>query len=346
MLLPLQTQPVDPAIARRIDPVAPVNPTVAIEPLVPVGPQTQRPIAPAVLPADGLAVRVPRDPLRGLVGPSVAAGRAAAEQAALGLPAATPAADLALSLQDLVQRLLALGVTGVGDAALPLLDWPAPQTQPLAQTPAAALAVLRDSLAQSPLLLRPGATPADPQLAATPVATAAATPADAATEAPALAPAAAPDQRAALSAATLAYTAAAAQADGPPVATQALQLLMHGQLRWAGELTPGVPAQVQREDAWDEDPQHPGRLRQGAALRIDLDLPTAGRLSLLAQCVGGHCSVQLLTTPEQAGRFEAALPLLRDALALNAREPVALQLYSAAPAAPASPAADASGTVA
>jgi hypothetical protein len=118
--------------------------------------------------------------------------------------------------------------------------------------------------------------------------------------------------------------------DGPGIDStqQALQLLLHGQLQWSGELTPGVKARLRREDAWQEDPQRPGRLLQGSALRVELDLPATGPLVVLAQQVGAQLSVRVLPGPGQALRFEAELADLRTALEPLSDTPVDLALHA------------------
>jgi hypothetical protein len=109
---------------------------------------------------------------------------------------------------------------------------------------------------------------------------------------------------------------------------QALQLLLHGQLQWSGELTPGVKARLRREDAWQEDPLRPGRLLQGSALRVELDLPATGPLVVLAQQVGDQLSVRLMPGLGQALRFEAELADLRAALVPLSDTPVDLALHA------------------
>ena len=107
-----------------------------------------------------------------------------------------------------------------------------------------------------------------------------------------------------------------------------MQLLLHGQLQWSGELTPGVKARLRREDAWQEDPLRPGRLLQGSALRVELDLPATGPLVVLAQQVGDQLSVRLMPGPGQALRFEAELADLRAALVPLSDTPVDLALHA------------------
>ena len=120
--------------------------------------------------------------------------------------------------------------------------------------------------------------------------------------------------------------AATALAQPAERAQQALQLLLHGQLQWRGELTPGVPLQLQREDVWQEDPAQPGHLLPGTALRLELQLPATGPLVVLAQQVAGKMTVRLLPSPAHTAHFEAALADLHTALAPLADPPVDLAL--------------------
>ena len=55
-----------------------------------------------------------------------------------------------------------------------------------------------------------------------------------------------------------------------------LRLLMHGQILWSGELSPGLFARVEREDGWQADPHEPGQMIKGTALNIELRMPNLG----------------------------------------------------------------------
>ena len=90
-----------------------------------------------------------------------------------------------------------------------------------------------------------------------------------------------------------------------------------------------MPARLSRDDAWEEDPLHPGKLLAGSALRLQIDLPTCGSLVVLAQQVGEHLNLRLLPgDPRQAPRFESALADLRSALARLTERPIDLQLQA------------------
>jgi hypothetical protein len=320
---------VDPGLARRPDPVgvAPVSsvPAVALDPHAP------RASAPQIDPSQAQSTSVRPEP------PPLAAASTAQRQAmgpGTALPGAAPgnrAALLSPDLQWLLQCLQALGQQGAGDDTGPgsMVRWPAPD-QPLAGTPTEALYRLRDSLGRSPWF---AANPRTPAALASAAARAAAAGQGGVAGADGLQ--AAPG--------ALAWLDAVADPLAPPIdppargalgsevdtARQALQLLLHGRLQWSGELTPGVAARLSRDDAWEEDARHPGKLLAGSALRLQIDLPSCGSLVVLAQQVGEHLHLRLLPgDPRQAPRFESALADLRSALVRLTDRPIDLQLQA------------------
>ncbi len=77
-----------------------------------------------------------------------------------------------------------------------------------------------------------------------------------------------------------------------------LNLLMHGQLLWAGELLPGVQARIFREDAYAEDPDTPGgQMVKGSQISLEAQLPTLGQVTIRGLQVKD--SVGLLVLPEK-----------------------------------------------
>ncbi|MGA1178002.1 MAG: hypothetical protein ACO3UK_03170, partial [Burkholderiaceae bacterium] len=77
-----------------------------------------------------------------------------------------------------------------------------------------------------------------------------------------------------------------------------LNLLLHGQLLWAGELIPGVQARLFREDAYAEDPDTPGgQLVKGSQISLEAQLPTLGQVTIRGLQVKD--SVGLLVMPEK-----------------------------------------------
>ena len=242
------------------------------------------------------------------------------------------AAMVSPQLLLLLQSLQQLGLVEGDPASAAMVAWPAAD-QPVAETPDQALQTLRDALGRSPLFAANPRTPA--ALAAAPWRAAGHAAPEVASQPPDTpdTPDSPSTNRAELFAppvAAFADLASTMALDGSGVEStqQALQLLLHGQLQWSGELTPGVKARLRREDAWQEDPQRPGRLLQGSALRVELDLPATGPLVVLAQQVGDQLSVRLMPGPGQALRFEAELADLRAALVPLSDTPVDLALHA------------------
>ena len=77
-----------------------------------------------------------------------------------------------------------------------------------------------------------------------------------------------------------------------------LNLLMHGQLMWEGQLTQGVQAKVYREDSYGEDPKNPGGpLVKGTQISIEAELPTVGMVRIRGMQIAD--SVSVVVSPEQ-----------------------------------------------
>jgi hypothetical protein len=84
-----------------------------------------------------------------------------------------------------------------------------------------------------------------------------------------------------------------------------LALLLHGQMQWQGQLTPGVQAKVLREDAYLEDPRHPGGpLAKGARITIEAELPTIGRVLVRGLQIGESVSISVV--PQRQGQSALA----------------------------------------
>lgn len=119
----------------------------------------------------------------------------------------------------------------------------------------------------------------------------------------------------------------------PAPDSQALQdglnLLMHGQLVWQGQLTPGVPAKIYREDAYLENPDTPGGgLVKGAQISIELELPTIGQVVVRGLQIAE--SVSVVIQPEQRGQTVLArnFQALKDHLVTASLEAVKVRLQS------------------
>jgi hypothetical protein len=358
MLPGLPVAPLDSGPLRRTETGPPaVSGPGAVPALGAIDPSAQRSLPLPVGPATPQDTRVQAEP-RGLEGLRPPPGRPAAADAAL----VGKAAAIAPQLQRLAVWLQVLagtesaGDTATGSAAA-AVQWP-PAGEPVAATPDAALLRLREALGQSPLFA------ANPRTAATLLALAQApwgsapspdgallaqplgTPADAKAPAAAAsipapaadrggravpdAPSAANPGSGATAAPPLPLFQPSAQgaAAGADAVTQALQLLLHGQLRWQGELTAGVPASLARDDFWAQDPEHPERLLTGTTLRVELTLPRLGRLVVVGQQLGGALAVHLEPAPGQQLAVDAALSELQQLLAPLSAQPVAVTLTS------------------
>ncbi len=133
-----------------------------------------------------------------------------------------------------------------------------------------------------------------------------------------------------------AATITAAQAlQGVPEPTSAevlngVTLLMHGQLFWQGEITPGVHARIFRDDAYAQDPAAAGgALVKGAKVTVELELPTLGAMRVHAMQVAQTVSVVI--EPQLANQAVLArnLPALRSLLNASGGESVNLRVQSA-----------------
>jgi hypothetical protein len=77
---------------------------------------------------------------------------------------------------------------------------------------------------------------------------------------------------------------------------------------------PGIAVTLNREDAWREDPQHPGQAQKGAALRAEMELPQSGRITVLAYQWGDHIDLRVIMPSSPESPLHAAWPLLQDRL--------------------------------
>ncbi len=96
------------------------------------------------------------------------------------------------------------------------------------------------------------------------------------------------------------------------------RLLVQGRMHWEGELLPGIAVQLDREDAWREDPAYSGQVQRGAALRAQIDLPRSGRMTVWAYQWGTHIDLRVNIPDAPDSALETAWPSLQDRLtALN-----------------------------
>jgi hypothetical protein len=106
-----------------------------------------------------------------------------------------------------------------------------------------------------------------------------------------------------------------------------LNLLLHGQLFWEGQLTSGVNAKVYREDTYGEDPQHPGGpLVKGTQISIEAELPTVGVVKIRGMQIAD--SVSVVISPEQQAQsvLTQNFQQLKDHLVASHLESVKIRL--------------------
>ncbi len=108
-----------------------------------------------------------------------------------------------------------------------------------------------------------------------------------------------------------------------------LNLLLHGQLFWEGQLTPGVNAKVYREDTYGEDPRHPGGpLVKGTQISIEAELPTVGFVKIRGMQISD--SVSVVISPEQQAQtvLTQNFQQLKDHLVSSNLESVKIRLQN------------------
>lgn len=92
-----------------------------------------------------------------------------------------------------------------------------------------------------------------------------------------------------------------------PNAKEAARLLLHGHLFWQGELMPGVKARLNREDAWDNDPDHEGQLLKGSKISLEIDLPKAGSFKVVGFQFGEALRLRIETSANHKASFQQHL---------------------------------------
>jgi hypothetical protein len=91
----------------------------------------------------------------------------------------------------------------------------------------------------------------------------------------------------------------------------ALRLLMDGRLQWQGVLTPGVPLQLERSDAWQASRHATGGMEKGSSIRLRLQLPNLGAMELRALGFAGQVSVRIHADEQATPALAKALPSLQ-----------------------------------
>ena len=319
---------VDSTYQRRLESTE-VSAATGAQAVVGLDPQAPRAPAMPVAGPEGQAVQIKKEQTALQALPEANRSPALADEVLFARPTPNSAVQVAPRLQLLLQMLQQLGVADESAEPQAIVKWP-PAGKPVGSDPEDALQNLREALGSSPLFSANPRTPAT--LAASPFQSHAlklGKPLVAGGEQRAAADNAQTSaQVAAQSSPQAALQSALPDVQNQTQTQQALQLLLNGQLQWAGELTPGVQARLQRKDAWREDPDHPGKLLRGTALRIEVNLPNTGPLIVLAQQVGGQMSVNLQPGEQDLAHFDAALDDLRTALAPLSETPVELALQA------------------
>ncbi|MFM8676983.1 MAG: hypothetical protein ACKOCR_06535 [Burkholderiaceae bacterium] len=108
-----------------------------------------------------------------------------------------------------------------------------------------------------------------------------------------------------------------------------LNLLMHGQLMWEGQLTQGVQAKIYREDTYGEDPKNPGGpLMKGTQISIEAELPTVGMVRIRGMQIAD--SVSVVVSPEQQAQavLSQNFQELKDQLVSSQLESVKIRLQN------------------
>ncbi len=99
-------------------------------------------------------------------------------------------------------------------------------------------------------------------------------------------------------------------------AEQITRMLLNGKMHWQGELLPGIAIQLDREDAWREDPARPEQMQKGAALHAKIDLPRSGRLTVTGYQWDSHIELRVQISGTSGSPLHKAWPGLERQLAL------------------------------
>jgi hypothetical protein len=86
---------------------------------------------------------------------------------------------------------------------------------------------------------------------------------------------------------------------------------MDGRLQWQGVLTPGVPLQLERSDAWQASRHATGGMEKGSSIRLRLQLPNLGAMELRALGFAGQVSVRIHADEQATPALAKALPSLQ-----------------------------------
>ena len=99
-----------------------------------------------------------------------------------------------------------------------------------------------------------------------------------------------------------------------PAVKDGARLLLYGNLLWQGQILPGVQARIQREDAWEKDPQNEGQIMRGSKISIEMDLPNSGTFKVVGLQFGDWLNVKLSPNPDFQNAFQDQLGALSERL--------------------------------
>jgi hypothetical protein len=99
-----------------------------------------------------------------------------------------------------------------------------------------------------------------------------------------------------------------------PAVKDGARLLLYGNLLWQGQILPGVQGRIQREDAWEKDPQNEGQIMRGSKISIEIDLPNTGTFKVVGLQFGDWLNVKLSPNPQFQNAFQDQLGALNERL--------------------------------
>jgi hypothetical protein len=83
-----------------------------------------------------------------------------------------------------------------------------------------------------------------------------------------------------------------------------------------------VQGRIQREDAWEKDPQNEGQIMRGSKISIEIDLPNTGTFKVVGLQFGDWLNVKLSPNPQFQNAFQDQLGALNERLEEQVAIPV------------------------
>ena len=110
----------------------------------------------------------------------------------------------------------------------------------------------------------------------------------------------------------------------------AIRLALKGQLSWEGMLASNVPAKIQREDAWEANPNDPSQIIKGARISVEVNLPQLGTVTVVGTQFGDQLLLSIQTkNAATSGVLQAQLPSLQANLQAQEIDVPVIQLKGA-----------------